>query len=197
VTGTDSHGTPTTYENFPSPSYYTTSNGGKYTTSTIQTPTGGYETITYNTVPTKSGYETFQDTTTSRGATYQTSGTDQVTYTKSGGSVSHIEEVTSTGGHETITESTAVTGHGGIVTYYTVETPNHGTSTLTEFTNTVNDQTLTYVTGTNAQGEFTQYTEVDGYTPQPWSVVSPGKTYREECFLVDSTGAEEPTNEEE
>jgi len=194
VTGTDSHGTPTTYENFPSPSYYTTSNGGKYTTSTIQTPTGGYETITYNTVPTKSGYETFQDTTTSRGATYQTTGTDEVTYSQNGGSVSHIEEITSTGGHETITESTAVTGHGGIVTYYTVETPSHGTSQLTEFTNTVNGETLTYVTGTNSQGEFTQYTEVDGYTPLPLTVAAPTESVRTECFLVDSTGAEEPNN---
>jgi len=188
VTGTDSAGTPTTYVDVPSPTYYSTTGGAKYTTDVVTTP-NGYETITYNTVPTAHGYETYVDTTTSRGATVSTTSTDEISYNSSGATVNHITSTDSTGAVDHVTSSTGVTGHGGFVTYYTVETPDRGTSTLTEFTRTVDDQTLTYITGTNTQGEFTDYTQVDGLTPV--TTLPPSKSVRTECFLVDSTGEQE------
>jgi hypothetical protein len=120
------------------------------------------QTVTYVTSPTANhGYSSY---------------TEEISTARSshGGIVSYIQETTSSGATEHITESTAKNQWGTPVTYVTETTPLGGTTYLVETVGTTVDGGLsTYVTGTNSHGSPLTYTILPtsspSYVPAPSS----------------------------
>lgn len=167
VTGTGTRGQPVTYTVVPSsspsyiptPSSYTDSTGAVI--SYVYTPTpSGYDTITYEYVPTKDGYETVVYSPTSSGISTYVQNTAQST-TSRGGITSYIDLTTSSGGHETITETYTQTISGGSeVIESVVNSSGVPTTYETETYATPSGATYTYEDITYPSGtvEFTSET---------------------------------------
>jgi hypothetical protein len=187
VTGTASNGETVSFTSLPITSTIPTAqsyiiDGVTYTFSYTPSSHGGWDTISYVTKPTPSGYITYVNVPTADGGSSTYTESVQTSVNTAGEVVSYTAETLSNGETVSLTEYTAV-GPSGIPVTYVTETSSHGGVTyLDEVTETtVKGGVITYVQGITSNGGKTTYTLLpptsSSYVPPPSTWSSNGQQY--------------------
>lgn len=187
MTGTATNGESVSFTSLPISSTIPTAqsyviDGITYTFSYTPSSNGGWDTISYITEPTPSGYITYVDVPTANGGTSTYTEAVQTTVNKSGQVVTYEAETLSNGETVALTEYTAVGPSGVPVTYVTETTSHGGITYLSEVTETTaKGGVITYVQGTTSNGGSTVYTMLpptsSSYVPPPSTWSSNGQWY--------------------
>jgi hypothetical protein len=135
VTGTGTNGKEVSFTSLPSsstipkPTSYVIE-GVTYTHSYVETSNGGFSTVTYETVPTSSGYVTYVSFPTPSGTgSYTETVSTEVTCN---GTISYATKTLSDGQTVQYTTSTGIDSSGETVTYVESTSQNGGISSFTE-----------------------------------------------------------------